>query len=176
MIKRIVLLTGVFMLLVAAPALAQTGGSTASISGAVSDNGTITGNADGFMPGTQVSWTLASTPTLLGTTTADASGHATITANLPGDITAGTHTLTASGTRIAGQPLSVSTQVQVSAAAAAAAAARAGVTPATTATGGGSLARTGSDNSGLIKVGVLLVALGGGAVLVTRKRRAHVTA
>jgi LPXTG-motif cell wall-anchored protein len=177
MIKRIVLLTGVFLLLLAAPATAQTGGTTGSVQGSVSDNGTITGNGDGFKPGTNVDWSIASTPTFLGTTVADGTGHATITAALPGDITAGTHTLTASGTGLNGGSLVLSTQVQVSQAAANAAAANAGVTPATSAAGGGSLARTGSDDSGLIKIGVLLVALGGGAVLVTRKRRAaHVTA
>src|SRR3954452_19606426 len=96
MVKRIIVLAAALVMMAASPALAQQSPPTSgTIQGSVSDNGTITGNADGFQPGTNVQWTLASTPTLLGNTTADSAGHASITAPLPVGITAGTHTLTA---------------------------------------------------------------------------------
>jgi LPXTG-motif cell wall-anchored protein len=179
MLKRIVLVAGAsLLLLLASPASAQTnpsGQQGQHVDSTASDNGTISCSGDGFKPGSDEEFSIASTPTVLGHATADASGHVTLTAPLPGNITPGTHTVTVSGIGANGQPLSLSTQVLVSAAAAANAARNAGVAPATTAPGS-NLPRTGSDNSGLIRIGVLLVALGGGAVLVTRKRRAQLAA
>ena len=102
------------------------GGSTPpSVSAAVSDNGTVTCVGDGFKLGSDATCSIASTPTLLGHMTANASGHVQGTFPLPGDITAGTHTVTINGIDPNGNPLSISVSVTVSAAAAAAAAAAA---------------------------------------------------
>jgi LPXTG-motif cell wall-anchored protein len=68
----------------------------------------------------------------------------------------------------------VSTQLLISPAAAASAARNAGLAPVTPAAPGQVLARTGHNNGGLIKIGVLLLAIGAGAVLITRKHRAQV--
>ena len=177
MVKRILLVAvaSVSLFLLAPSAHAQSGTPVVGLTCTFFDNGTVTCTATNFQSGSTVTFTIASTPTLLGTAVADSSGTATLTAPLPSGIEAGTHTVTASGIAADGTPVSTGTQGTVSPAAAAAA--NGSAAPATTAaTGGGSLARTGSDSSGLVKMGVLLVALGGGAVLITRKRRAQLTA
>lgn len=53
--------------------------------------------ADGFSPGEQVTFTLASTPVALGTITADDSGRARLTFSVPADASPGVHTVTATG-------------------------------------------------------------------------------
>jgi hypothetical protein len=107
----------------------------ATASATVSDNGTVTCVGDGFKLGSDATCSIASTPTLLGHMTANASGHVQGTFALPGDITAGTHTVTINGIDPSGNPLSLSFQVQVSAAAAAAARANAAAGGAGTGTG-----------------------------------------
>jgi LPXTG-motif cell wall-anchored protein len=164
MIKRIVLLTSVLVLMLVGPATAQTGGPSGTNTCSIDEaKATVSCTVSGYQPGTEVSFTIASTPTLLGKSIANAAGVATITAPLPGDIGAGPHSITSSGIGMNGQPLVLTTQTPVSQVAADNAARNAGLT----------LPRTGSDSSGLIKVGVLLLALGGGAVLISRKRRAQ---
>src|SRR5690349_5079426 len=51
------------------------GGGKPTISAAVSDNGTVTCVGDGFKLGSDATCSIASTPTLLGHMTANASGH-----------------------------------------------------------------------------------------------------
>jgi hypothetical protein len=94
-------------------------GPTASAT--VSDNGTVTCVADGLKLGSDATCSIASTPTLLGHMTANANGHVQGTFALPGDITAGTHTVTINGIDPNGNPVTISFEVQVSAIAAAAA-------------------------------------------------------
>ena len=181
MLKRIVLIAvaGVSLLLFAPSAHAQSSGQpVVGVSCTFFNNGTVTCTATNFQSGSTVTFTIASTPTLLGTAVADASGTATLSTALPRGIDAGSHTVTASGVAADGTFVSTNTQGIVTPEAAAAA--NGTSAPATTAgsgtTSGGSLPRTGSDSVGLVKIAVLLVAFGGAVVLVTRKRRGQLTA
>jgi LPXTG-motif cell wall-anchored protein len=114
-----------------------------------------------FVPGSPASFTFFSQPVNLGTATADADGVATLSVTIPSDATPGTHTITASGTGIDGEPLSVSTTVTVLADGAAGAD--------DGATGG--LPRTGSDPMPIARIAAALVAVGGGLLFITRRRR-----
>lgn len=175
MIKRLVLLSGVFVLMLVTPASAQTGGGSGTLTCSVQEAAaTISCTATGYLPGAAVTFPMGGIPTPLGTSTAGSGGAATLAAPLPGNVGAGQRTVTSSGTSLNGGSLALSTQVVVSQVAAENAARNANATATTTAPGNG-LPQTGSDDGSLIKIGVLLVALGGGAVLVTRKRRAKLT-
>jgi hypothetical protein len=116
------------------------GGSTPPAATAtVSDNGTVTCIADGLKPGSTAQCSIASTPTVLGTITANAQGHAQGTFPLPPGIEAGTHTVTITGIDANGNAVTITTTVTVSAAAAAAASANAGSGTTGTSTSGGAV-------------------------------------
>jgi hypothetical protein len=133
----------------------------------------VTGTATCYQPGAAVTFTIASTPTVFGTGIANANGVASATGPLPADIVAGTHTVSSSGTGLNGGQLNLSTQVFVSQVAAENASRGVGGVAPTTAGGSGPLARTGSDFADLLRIAVLLVAIGGGVVLLTRWRRSQ---
>ena len=135
------------------------------------DTGQITVNAGYFEPGSTVTVTLQSDPVVLGTVAADASGTINVTYNLPVGVTAGAHTVIASGPRLdTGVVESVSAAITVTIPSACISPST--LTPTTTQTGGGSLPVTGSDNSIFLVVGAGLLVAGGLLVMATRKRNA----
>jgi alpha-L-fucosidase len=169
MIKRAltVAIAAAALLALAAPAQAQQyPPDTVFIT--VSDTTVVPGqpidiSAGLFVPGSPVGFTFFSQPVNLGTATADGDGVATLSVNIPSDATPGTHTITAAGTGIDGAPLSVSTTVTVLADGAA------GAGPDGGATGG--LPRTGSDPMPIARIAAALLAVGGGLLFITRRRR-----
>lgn len=143
----------------------------------VSDSTVVRGQviditAGTFMAGTNVTFTFTSEPVTLGSDAADADGVAAISAAIPADARLGSHTISASGTGTDGSPLTLSTTVTVVSAEAAAAEAVAGARPVTVS---GALPRTGDSSLPLARVGAALLAVGGGLVFITRRRRAAAT-
>jgi hypothetical protein len=126
-----------------------TSGGLAVSSSSVAPGGRVTISGGGFAPGAQVQITVASTPTLLATVSADGSGSIQATVTIPSNLEPGTHTLSATGANPAGGTLVLTSTITVS-----------------------GLALTGS-NTGVL-VGVALALLGAGVLLVvvTRRRRA----
>ena len=125
----------------------------------------VTVTAGTFTAGSTVEFTLASTPTSLGSATANDSGIATVTAAIPEGTKPGDHTITATGTGAAG-PLSQSITVDVVGSCAGEA-----TTP-TTAGAGAPLPKTGSNSTmPLARAAALLLAVGGVLLLATRRRR-----
>lgn len=116
---------------------------------------TITGT--GFKPGSKVSFTLHSTPVLLGTATADAKGVATLAVTLPADVAAGAHSIVVDGVGVDGKPRQLSIALTITAAA-------------TTPAAEDDLANTGANNTALGGAAVLLL-LAGTAVFVLNRRR-----
>lgn len=172
-------ITAVLALVAFAPAASAqtyTGQATVTVSDLVASPGEpITVVASGYAAGATVTFTLNSDPIHLGTATADAQGTARLTFTIPTGVPAGDHTLVASGLDASGNVLTLSTRLTVMAAGG-----NSGGTGGTGGTGSGSgsgsgsssgsLPRTGSDNTNLVRAGALLIAAGGAAVLVTRKR------
>jgi hypothetical protein len=110
--------------------------------------------ADGFDPDEDVTVTLASTPTLLATVTADQSGAVTYTFVVPDDIESGDHTLTLLGAdsateRVFAFAIDDSTPTSV----------------------GGVLAQTGVEFAVLIGLGLALLVAGVVFVVASRARR-----
>jgi hypothetical protein len=114
----------------------------------------------GFQPYEVVTVTLHSTPVTVGTFTADAQGTVTVTFTLPAGTPVGNHTLVYDGDQ--------GTYFQESIAVAAASPAAA--TTAAAASGG--LAYTGASVALPLALGTGLLAAGGGALLITRRRSA----
>ncbi len=130
----------------------------------------VTITAGTYSAGSTVEFTLASTPTSLGSATADANGVATLTAAIPDGTEPGDHTITASGTSDAG-PLSQTVTVDVSGNCAGE------VTTLTPAGASGPLPKTGSNSTmPLARAAALLMAVGGVLLLATRRRRAEARA
>jgi hypothetical protein len=75
--------------------------------------GPITVSGDGFMPSTELTIELHSTPVVLGTTTTDALGNYTTTATIPAGTVPGVHQLVVTGLGPDGQPRTVSTEITV---------------------------------------------------------------
>jgi LPXTG-motif cell wall-anchored protein len=118
----------------------------------------VTISARTFCAGCPVTFMLFSEPINLGTVDADANGVATITFTVPEELSAGTHTVEASGTGADGQPLTVTTTITVTGAAGGA--------------GGGNLPTTGNDSAISMSQVALAAIVGGGLlVLVANKRR-----
>ena len=138
------------------------------------DTGTVAVNAGYFTPGTNVVVTLQSDPVTLGTVVATQAGTITATYNLPANITAGAHTVTATGTsRETGLTESVTAAITVTIPAGCVS--NQNVTSSTAApatTGGGSLPRTGGDFGIVAAVGAVLLVAGGLIVMANRKRSA----
>lgn len=153
----------------AVPAGAQEypgGGSITVVPVNPSPGQTITVTATGFEPGSPVTFTLFSAPIDLGTVNADASGVASASYALPSNFPLGAHTVQAAGTAPDGSPLTLSTTINV------VPAGSTGTSPGRS----GSLPRTGSDSTNLLRGAALLIAAGGAVVLVTRKRSARANA
>jgi hypothetical protein len=75
--------------------------------------GPITVSGGGFMPSTELTIELHSTPVVLGTTTTDGFGNYTTTVTIPADTEPGVHQLVVTGLGPDGQPRSVSTEITV---------------------------------------------------------------
>jgi LPXTG-motif cell wall-anchored protein len=168
MIRRLLIVGAVVLtaLAFAAPANAQYDGVAGitltngnGTSGAsCNPGGPLTASAQGFAPGTEVTFTFNSDPVVLGTATAGDDGVASVQTTWPSNAADGTHTVTASGTDGDGPfEVSASTVCGVS-------------------TSGGALPRTGSDSAPLLQIAIALVAAGGILVLAARKRMASVNA
>jgi len=117
----------------------------------------VTASVPGFQVGSPYTLVFASTPVQVGAGTI-ASDPQTVNFTIPLAAVPGAHTLTITGTSTAGLPRTLNCPSTVLASAA---------------TTAGTLPTTGSDASLLAQVAVGLLALGGGLVLVTRRRTAR---
>jgi LPXTG-motif cell wall-anchored protein len=147
---------------------------------------TITVTAATFASGSTVSFTFFSEPEDLGSDEADDNGEASRAVTIPSNANLGEHTITASGTAPSGASRSLSTNVTVVSAGGAGAGAGAGAGTGAGAGAGvstgagtgaargaqGGLPRTGSDAVPLVRIGAVMLAVGGGLLYVTRRRRA----
>lgn len=166
MVKKILLLATAALFATAGAAHAGDGyadDDTLTISDSTVEPGdAVTATAQTFLSGAQVTWTLFSAPIVVGTSTANAAGVATITFTVP-NVPAGTHRLEATGTGADGQPLTVATTLTV--------------TGAGTGTGtgqGGGLPKTGSDSAvPMTQIALGAIAGGGLLVLLANKRRTN---
>ncbi len=142
-----------------------TGGGTLALDKTTATVGESVGaTATGFESGASVAFVFNSDPVDIGTVTADADGVASTTFTVP-SVELGTHTVTATGiSATTGEVVTLSSQIEIVAI---------GTDGTGTGTGtgsDGSLPRTGSNSTDLLRVGALLVAAGGAVVLITRKR------
>ena len=151
MLRRVLLLTGVFVLALAPAASAQYAGAAVTASpSAVTPGGTVTLTATGFGGSEQVRFQISSA--VVGTATANAAGTAVLTTTAP--TAAGTYTVTATGLRtgtVATTTLTV-TAAQV-----------------TTTTVGG-LPPTGSNSFPWIRAAAILLVVGAAMAFVARRR------
>lgn len=122
---------------------------------ALCTNRAIVVTGSGFPEGTTVTVVLESTVVVLGTPLTDANGRFSLTAEVAPDL-AGTHTVRATS----GPVEAVTTLVALCPPPS-----QAGAPPA------GALPRTGSDALPLSRIGIALVAIGGFALALTRRRR-----
>lgn len=120
-----------------------------------SQGGTVTLEAIGFRPGTQVDFWIHSTPQLLGSAIANGAGIATLTTPLPAALT-GSHTAQALGISVAGTARNLTQSLTIAA------------LP-------GALSSTGSETAAPLTVAVLLLVAGLAlaAVGAARRRRAR---
>jgi hypothetical protein len=79
---------------------------------AATEGNTVTATAEGFQPGSEVTFELRSNPITLGRTNADANGRATLTATLPAGVT-GQHNIVAIGINPAGQPVELKSPIVI---------------------------------------------------------------
>jgi len=114
------------------------------VEGTLEPGGTVTIEGGGFHPGEEVELVVHSTPTSLGTVTANASGGFTTTRTVPSSVAPGPHTLTATGLS-SGRTFGASLALNMPA--------------------------TGADLGGPAAIAGLLLLLGGGLVLARRARR-----
>jgi LPXTG-motif cell wall-anchored protein len=151
-------LTMLALVALASPAGAQYPPDAPSVgtpSSAIANGSTTTVSGSGWLAGSTVSLTIASTPQSLGTATVADDGtfsrEVTIPCVEPGD-----HTITASGTAANGGARSTATTISVT-----------GACDAT-----GSLPRTGSDSGSLLTLVAVLLIAGAVLVVATTRRRA----
>jgi len=148
--------------------------SPTAVTSCGTDTGTVTVDAGYFTPGSNVVVTLQSDPVTLGTVVASATGTINATYNLPVGVTAGAHTVTATGTGLeSGVAEAVSAQITVTIPAGCVS--NRNVTSSTaslasTTTTGGNLPRTGSDFGIVPFIGAALLVAGGLIVMAARKR------
>lgn len=115
----------------------------------------LTVTATGLDPGTSASAVAQSTPISLGTKTVAANGSVSFTFTVPADFEPGAHSVTITGTK-AGAPTTLTVNFTVVGQAAA----------------GSDLVRTGSDSSvPMTQIGIALLAAGGAAVYVAKRKR-----
>lgn len=111
-----------------------------------------------FMGGSSVTWTLFSAPVVLGTTTADAEGVATIETVIPLDTPVGAHRIEATGVDRFGEALTLVLEITV--------VAQAPTEP---------LPRTGSSSSvPMAQIAIATIVAGGLLLIMANKRRAAV--
>jgi hypothetical protein len=79
---------------------------------AATEGNTVTATAEGFQPGSEVTFELRSDPVTLGKTNADANGRATLTTTLPAGVT-GQHNIVAIGINPAGQPVELKSPIVI---------------------------------------------------------------
>ncbi len=129
---------------------------------ACAPGGDLTLTADGAAPGTDVTFIFDGPPqVVLGVVTADANGVAVLDGAWPDDVTPGFYDVSATGTEDeldGGGELELIASVECGFAGAPA----------------GSLPRTGSDSLPWVRIGVVLVALGGVVLLTSRRRHSAV--
>lgn len=157
------------LIVAAAPALAQYPPDAPAV--AISDTTVFPGQAftvtsEGWQPGSEVTFTFFSDPVVLGTALVNANGAFTSQVTIPADATPGPHTLRTSGTSAAGVPANVDLAITVIAVADATTPppSGAGVTPAP------GLPRTGGEALTMLLSAAGLLAVGGAAVAVARRR------
>jgi hypothetical protein len=134
----------------------------AGASSSVAPGATVTVSGSGYQPGSKVTVFVYSEPQLLTTTVADGSGNFTVTVTVPAGLAPGSHTLVAAGIDTLGNPRYFNLAVTVTADGVA--------KPAVT--GAAKLAVTGADVTGPAIGGLAALALGGGLIVVARRRRA----
>ncbi|ROS25843.1 Ig-like domain-containing protein [Cellulomonas sp. PhB150] len=117
---------------------------------------TLHAAAAGLLPGTKVGFELHSTPTDLGSATADEDGIAVAAVTIPKDATAGSHMLVVTATDALGD-----VHVQ-----------KVALTVVVAADPGDALAVTGSNVAPMLGLGALLLLVGAGLLVVARRRRA----
>jgi LPXTG-motif cell wall-anchored protein len=153
----------------AAPGIAAAYGTAAQIVTVSISNDTVTVMVHGMNPGETVKIYMASTPTLLGSVTANSAGVMNATFPLPAGLAAGTHTITVIGP---GTDLSaVVTLAEGTAPAEAAAPATEPSVSSDPTQPSTQLPYTGADITGATALGAVLVAGGGILVLRSRRRR-----
>lgn len=169
MLKRLLLVAGLTLGLIAAGAPAEAQQYPPAVTGCtvtdttVTPGQSITITCSGYLGGVTVTFTFFSQPVDLGSATADASGVESFSATIPSNAAVGAHTITATGASASG---TLTNSVAVTVVGAGAGAAGAG------ATGAGDLPRTGDDTSiPLARVAALLVAAGGIALFFARRRK-----
>jgi alpha-L-fucosidase len=139
----------------------------------VSDNTPVAGEAvtievGGFAADSEVTITLHSDPIVLGTFTADGNGVVRATVNLPAGVS-GSHDIVVSGFNALGAPVVATIPVSISAGPGGGSGGGDGGGD-----GGGLLPRTGSNTATIVALGGVLVVIGGGATIITRRRLATV--
>lgn len=126
-------------------------GDDTSTSPTVQAGSSVTVSGGGFAPGATVTVTIEPTPETLGTTVAGATGEFTTTVTIPADISAGQHTLKASGATASGSVLVLAQQVTVA------------TQPSS------ELPATGSSIASVLLIASAALVVGGGAVMVVRR-------
>ncbi len=156
------ILAGIALLSFAAPANAQDGypatGTITLDKTEVEPGGSVAVSCTGFAPGTPVEVYLHSDPILLGTVNAGEDGTITFDAEIPANTPTGPHTLECRGTGQDGNALSLSAQFTV-------------VSATTATTTSGTLPRTGSDSTNLVRIGIVLIVAGAALAVVVRRRK-----
>ncbi len=160
------LLAALALLSLSTPAGAQGYPGTGSITldkTTVPQGGTVGVTCTGFAPGTDVQITLHSDPVDLGTATADDNGEVHQNITIPPGTATGQHSVTCSGLSASGGSLTLTAELMVTAT---------GTTPVTnpTTSGTGTLPRTGSDTTELLRVGVVLIVAGAALAVIVRRR------
>jgi len=142
-------------MIVAAPAARASYSSDGGLSlsnSAPAPGGSTTVTSSGWKPSSEVTITLHSTPVVLATVKADATGSVNAAVTIPSSASTGTHTIELAGTSSAGAPQTMSTPITVEA------------------SGGDPLPRTGAAVAALVLVGVVLFVVG--SALSTARKRA----
>ncbi|WP_116449433.1 LPXTG cell wall anchor domain-containing protein [Blastococcus litoris] len=146
----------------AVPATAPTKNGDLTIaggaSGVVAPGTKLTVSGTGYAAGSSVSVIIYSTPQVLTTVVADASGNFSVEVTVPAGLAAGSHTLVASGVDANGVLRYVTVPVTVSASG-------------TAAVSGAKLANTGADVTVPAIAGLGVLGLGAGLIVVSRRRR-----
>ena len=132
----------------------------------------VTVEITGLQPYSTVVVELHSTPVVLGTFTADATGTLRVPVTIPASAPLGSHTIVATGMSPSGTPVTASIPVMVTSTTATTTPGGTGGTGGSGGTGVTFLPRTGADFAALLTVGGALVIAGGAAVRTARRHTA----